>query len=125
MALSTARMHKVRGRPPLLAAGISSLSHSHSSSVRSLGYVFSFIFSFYTTHEDFSDRLSDHHEHDIFPTKGRHQGVPTPGHLAAGDPSFAPAGTGAQDARENFWNVWQSAGARPRLTAKVQVTSLT
>jgi hypothetical protein len=33
------------------------LSHSHSSSVRSLGYVFSFIFSFYTTHEDFSDRL--------------------------------------------------------------------
>src|SRR4030095_13216269 len=59
MALSTARMHKVRGRPPLLAAGISSLSHSHSSSVRSLGYVFSFIFSFYTTHEDFSDRLLD------------------------------------------------------------------
>src|SRR4029453_7804901 len=57
MALSTARMHKVRGRPPRLAAGISSLSHSHSSSVRSLGYVFSFIFSFYTTHEDFSDRL--------------------------------------------------------------------
>jgi hypothetical protein len=30
-------MHKVRGRPPLLAAGISSLIHSHSSSVRSLG----------------------------------------------------------------------------------------
>src|SRR4030095_3997292 len=58
MALSTARMHKVRGRPPLLAAGISSLIHSHSSSVRSLGYVFSFIFPFYTTHEDFSDRLS-------------------------------------------------------------------
>src|SRR4029453_10978892 len=57
MALSTARMHKVRGRPPLLAAGISSLIHSHSSSVRSLGYVFSFIFPFYTTHEDFSDRL--------------------------------------------------------------------
>jgi len=26
---------------------------------------------------------------------------------------------------ENFWNVWQSAGALPRLTAKVQVTSLT
>jgi hypothetical protein len=26
---------------------------------------------------------------------------------------------------ENFWNVWQSAGARPRLTAKVHVTSLT
>src|SRR5262252_777711 len=57
MALSTARMHKVRGRPPLLAAGISSLIHSHSSSVRSLGYVCSFIFPFYTTHEDFSDRL--------------------------------------------------------------------
>src|SRR5262249_29235534 len=62
MALSTARMHKVRGRPPLLAAGISSLSHSHSSSVRSLGYVFSFIFSFYTTHEDFSDRLLEAQE---------------------------------------------------------------
>src|SRR5262245_27737851 len=58
MALSTARMHKVRGRPPLLAAGISSLILSHSSSVRSLGYVCSFIFPFYTTHEDFSDRLS-------------------------------------------------------------------
>src|SRR6266540_5024101 len=58
MALSTARMHKVRGRPPLLAAGINSLIHSHSSSVRSLGYVFSFIYPFYTTHEDFSDRLS-------------------------------------------------------------------
>src|SRR5262252_3361515 len=57
MALSTARMHKVRGRPPHLAAGISSLIHSHSSSVRSLGYVCSFIFPFYTTHEDFSDRL--------------------------------------------------------------------
>src|SRR6266542_4366473 len=57
MALSTARMHKVRGRPPLLAAGINSLIHSHSSSVRSLGYVFSFIYPFYTTHEDFSDRL--------------------------------------------------------------------
>ncbi len=28
-------------------------------------------------------------------------------------------------ASENFWNVWQSAGAWPRLTAKVQVTSLT
>jgi hypothetical protein len=26
---------------------------------------------------------------------------------------------------ENFWKVWQSAGARPRLTANVQVTSLT
>ena len=32
--------------------------HSHSSSVRSLGYIFSFIYPFYTTHEDFSDRLS-------------------------------------------------------------------
>src|SRR5712691_8939747 len=57
MALSTARIHRVRGRPPLLAAGINSLIHSHSSSVRSLGYVFSFIYPFYTTHEDFSDRL--------------------------------------------------------------------
>src|SRR5262249_18675027 len=57
MALSTARIHRVRGRPPLLAAGIKSLIHSHSSSVRSLGYVFSFIYLFYTTHEDFSDRL--------------------------------------------------------------------
>src|SRR5712691_9298511 len=58
MALSTARIHRVRGRPPLLAAGIISLIHSHSSSVRSLGYIFSFIYPFYTTHEDFSDRLS-------------------------------------------------------------------
>src|SRR6266702_6576775 len=58
MALSTARIHRVRGRPPLLAAGIRSLIHSHSSSVRSLGYIFSFIYPFYTIHEDFSDRLS-------------------------------------------------------------------
>src|SRR6267378_942352 len=57
MALSTARMHRVRGRPPLLAAGINSLIHSHSSSVRSLGYIFSLIYLFYTTPEDFSDRL--------------------------------------------------------------------
>src|SRR6266446_1943642 len=59
MALSTARMHRVRGRPPLLAAGINSLIHSHSSSVRSLGYIFSLIYLFYTTPEDFSDRLSE------------------------------------------------------------------
>src|SRR6266700_2520806 len=59
MALSTARIHRVRGRPPLLAAGIKSLIHSNSSSVRSLGYIFSFIYPFYTTHEDFSDRLSE------------------------------------------------------------------
>src|SRR5438093_13318163 len=59
MALSTARIHRVRGRPPLLAAGIRSLIHSHSSLVRSLGYIFSFIYPFYTTHEDFSDRLLD------------------------------------------------------------------
>src|SRR4030081_1097213 len=57
MALSTARIHRVRGRPPRLAAGINSLIHSHSSSVRSLGYIFSLIYPFYTTHEDFSDRL--------------------------------------------------------------------
>src|SRR2546425_4425976 len=57
MALSTARIARVRGRPPLLAAGITSLIHSHSSSVRSLGYIFVFIYPFYTTHEDFSDRL--------------------------------------------------------------------
>src|SRR5215468_4882148 len=58
MALRTARIQRVRGRPPLWAAGITSLIHSHSSSVRSLGYVFSFIHPCYTTHEDFSDRLS-------------------------------------------------------------------
>src|SRR5215216_6546323 len=58
MALRTARIQRVRGRPPLLAAGSTSLIHSHSSSVRSLGYVFSFIYPCYTTHEDFSDRLS-------------------------------------------------------------------
>src|SRR5262245_40288818 len=57
MALSTARIHRVRGRPPRLAAGITSLIHSHSSSVRSLGYIVSFISPCYTTHEDFSDRL--------------------------------------------------------------------
>src|SRR5215831_12178296 len=57
MALSTARIHRVRGRPPLLAAGIKSLIHSHSSSVRSLGYIVSFIIPCYTTHEDFSDSL--------------------------------------------------------------------
>src|SRR5713101_1507750 len=62
MALSTARIHRVRGRPPLLAAGIKSLIHSHSSLVRSLGYIFSFIYLFYTTNEDFSDRLSDLNE---------------------------------------------------------------
>ena len=61
MALSTARIHRVRGRPPLFAAGINSLIHSHSSSVRSLGYVFSFIYPCYTTHEDFSDRLLEPH----------------------------------------------------------------
>src|SRR6266478_6001743 len=49
MALSTARIQSVRGRPPLLAAGIKSLIHSHSSLVRSLGYIFSFIYLFYTT----------------------------------------------------------------------------
>ena len=37
--------------------------------------------------------------------------------FAAGDAGYAPS--------ENFWNVWQSAGAWPRLTAKVHVTSLT
>src|SRR6266481_6041677 len=77
MALSTARIHRVRGRPPLLAAGIKSLIHSHSSSVRSLGYIFSFIYPFYTTHEDFSDRLLGVHtrmdwaEHSTAP--GRRQ----------------------------------------------------
>src|SRR4029434_2234547 len=60
MALSTARIHRVRGRPPLLAAGITSLIHSHSSSLRSLGYVCSSIYLYYTTHRDFSDRLLDH-----------------------------------------------------------------
>src|SRR5262249_38741727 len=63
MALSTARIHRVRGRPPLLAAGITSLIHSHSSSVKSLGYVFSFIYPCYTTQEDFSDRLSEGEGH--------------------------------------------------------------
>src|SRR6266704_7068296 len=55
-------IHRVRGRPPLLAAGIKSLIHSHSSSVRSLGYIFLFIYPFYTTHEDFSDRLLEQRE---------------------------------------------------------------
>src|SRR5262249_56055484 len=59
IALSTARIHSVRGRPPLVAAGIRSLIHSHSSLVRSLGYIFSFIHLFYTTNEGFSDRLSE------------------------------------------------------------------
>src|SRR4029450_7988394 len=59
MALSTALIHSVRGRPPLLAVGIKSLIHSHSSSVRSLGYVFSCIHPCYTTHEHFSHRPLD------------------------------------------------------------------
>src|SRR4029450_4385670 len=59
MALSTARIHRVRGRPPLLAAGIRSLIHPHSSSFRSLGYIFSLMYPFYTTHKDFSDKLSE------------------------------------------------------------------
>src|SRR5207244_4776816 len=42
----------------LLDAGISSVLPSPSSSVRSLGDVCPLIFPFYTTHEDFSDRLS-------------------------------------------------------------------
>src|SRR6476646_49823 len=58
MALSTSRIQSLRGRPPLLAAGIKSLIHSHSSLVRSLGYIFSLIYPFYITCEDFSDRLS-------------------------------------------------------------------
>ena len=33
--------------------------HSHPSSVRSLGYVLSFIYPYYTTHDDFSDKLLD------------------------------------------------------------------
>src|SRR2546427_11436113 len=64
MAVSTARLHRVRGRPPLVAAGITSVIHSHSSAVRSLGYGFSFLDPFYTTHEDFSDRLLDGGELD-------------------------------------------------------------
>src|SRR5438445_4502140 len=54
----TRPMRKGRGRPPLLAAGISSVRPSPSSSVRSLGDVCPLIFPFYTAHEDFSDRLS-------------------------------------------------------------------
>src|SRR6266446_5361441 len=73
MALSTARIHRVRGRPPLLAAGIISLIHSHSSSVRSLGYIFSFIYPFYTTHEDFSDRLLETLGFDPYIATGRQQ----------------------------------------------------
>src|SRR4029453_4732462 len=67
MALSTARIHRVRGRPPLLAVGIKSLIHSHSSSVRSLGDVFFFIHPCYTTHEDFSDRLLEYRNHGRLP----------------------------------------------------------
>jgi hypothetical protein len=40
-----------------LASGINSLIESHSSSVRSLGYNFSFMYPFYLIDEDFSDRL--------------------------------------------------------------------
>src|SRR5215218_4543494 len=74
MALRTARIQRVRGRPPLLAAGSTSLIHSHSSSVRSLGYVFSFIYPCYTTHEDFSDRLLEVY---AIPTPWLHQDTTT------------------------------------------------
>src|SRR4030095_16673174 len=85
MALSTARIHRVRGRPPLLAAGITSLIHSHSSSLRSLGYVCSSIYLYYTTHREFSDRLLEYRirrtlqEHEAtFPDqKGKHIQTPT------------------------------------------------
>jgi hypothetical protein len=40
-----------------LASGMNSLIESHSSSVRSLGYNFSFMYPFYLIDEDFSDRL--------------------------------------------------------------------
>ena len=40
----------------------------------------------------------------------------------SGSPMARPRG---QALRANFWNVWQFAGTRPRLTANVQVTSAT
>src|SRR5438067_6232646 len=57
MAFKTCRIQSSRRRPPGLASGMSSLIESHSSSVRSLGYNFSFMYPFYLTDEDFSDRL--------------------------------------------------------------------
>src|SRR5207249_10497363 len=59
MAFKTCRIQSSRRRPPGLASGMSSLIESHSSSVRSLGYNFSFMYPFYLTDEDFSDRLID------------------------------------------------------------------
>jgi hypothetical protein len=45
--------------------------------------------------------------------------------VEGGNEADAPLSAAGQRARVNFWKVWQLSGARPRLTAKVQVTSLT
>src|SRR5439155_3820199 len=91
MALSTARIHRVRGRPPLLAAGIKSLIHSHSSSVRSLGYIFSFIYPFYTTREDFSDRLSGDRVNKLWQVTAYRHGAGRSGCGAPGERAIACA----------------------------------
>src|SRR5436305_13471368 len=57
MAFKTCRIQSSRRRPPGLASGIKSLIKSHSSSVRSLGYNFSFMYPSYLANENFSDRL--------------------------------------------------------------------
>src|SRR5881296_996723 len=102
MALSTARIHRVRGRPPLLAAGITSLIHSHSSSVRSLGYIFSFIYPFYTTREDFSDRLLE-----VGPRPGPYEAIET---FLATDARFE-----ADRSQESFVITWNPKGYLKRV----------
>src|SRR5262250_1595638 len=49
MALTTARISSLRGRPPGLGGGSKSLIRSHSASVRSVGYGLAFIPTVYRT----------------------------------------------------------------------------
>src|SRR5436309_2032811 len=49
MALMTWRISRLRGRPPILAAGIKSLIQSQRRSARSVGYVCVFIPQVYPT----------------------------------------------------------------------------
>src|SRR5207253_820253 len=59
MALSTARMFVLRGRPPGLAGGINGSISSHWASVKSLGYPGRSILRLYHL-PDFPDTLLDH-----------------------------------------------------------------
>src|SRR5438128_11770049 len=60
MALSTARISVLRGRPPGLAGGINGSISCHWASVKSLGYPECSILRLYHP-SDFPDRLSEPH----------------------------------------------------------------